>query len=341
MNIRIVECGEKLVEIKTICPAIHIRYNGKAYLRKTVAEMLAKAQENLPNGYKFVIRSAWRSPKEQKVSEKRVRNRIEKQHPNWTSNRVHRELRKFVAPTKGLHASGHLAGAAIDLDLKKNEITVPLRCHKISFQENAKPFHHKLPNHIKINRQIMHDALNKSGLSNYPHEYWHWSYGDIEWAKVNKKDIAIYEDNQETHYFDTEQDLRIQKNDRFAKIWLKGGQIHDEQREEIEIKFNKNDFAAIEKIMNKIGHKVKIKWFRKRREYDWNGITVCLDYTKGYGYVIELEKLCSDKEQDKALLELKCKLAELDIPLTPKEEFNDKFKDYEKNWQKLIKDQDD
>lgn len=38
----------------------------------------------------------------------------------------------------------------------------------------------------------MFDALANAGLSNYPKEYWHWSYGDIQWAKRAGEKTAIY-----------------------------------------------------------------------------------------------------------------------------------------------------
>ena len=56
----------------------------------------------------------------------------------------------------------------------------------------------------------------------------------IEFFKKNAE--FINEDYQETYYFDTKEDLRIQKNNYFSKIWMKKGKMHDEQREEIEIK---------------------------------------------------------------------------------------------------------
>jgi zinc D-Ala-D-Ala dipeptidase len=57
---------------------------------------------------------------------------------------------------------------------------------------SAKSFQEKLPQYIQKNRSIMFTALKKAGFSNYPKEYWHWSYGDIWWAKRNKKKTAIY-----------------------------------------------------------------------------------------------------------------------------------------------------
>lgn len=155
----------------------------------------------------------------------------------------------------------------------------------------------------------------------------------LEFFKKNAK--FVNEDYQETYYFDAKEDLRIQRNIFFSKIWLKKGKIHDDWREEIEIKFDRNDFEKLEKLFLSLGFKIRIKWFRKRYEFDWDGVKACLDYTKGYGYIIELERLCSEDEKEKILENLKQKLKELNAPLTPKDEFERKFKYYEKNWERL------
>lgn len=152
----------------------------------------------------------------------------------------------------------------------------------------------------------------------------------------NKEAKLIKEDFQETHYFDCDQDLRIQKNNAGAKIWMKKGKIHDDAREEIEIKTNGDGFEKSKKLFNYLGYNIEIKWLRKRNQFIWGNIKVCLDYTKGYGYIIELEILTSEEEKEKTLEDLKEKLEGLNIPLTPKEEFELKFHNYKKNWKTLI-----
>lgn len=145
----------------------------------------------------------------------------------------------------------------------------------------------------------------------------------------------VNEDFQESRYFDTGEDIRIQKNNFYSKLWMKKGKMHDEHREEIELRFDKDDIDKVEKIFNAAGHNVKIKWFRKWHTFKWQGVTVMVDYTKGYGYIIELEKMSSEAEKDKTLEELKQKLNQLGIPLTPREEFESRFKFYEENWRRL------
>ena len=119
-------------------------------------------------------------------------------------------------------------------------------------------------------------------------------------------------------------------------MWLKKGKLHDAYREEIEIHVERKDFEVLEQLFLALGFEVTTKWFRERKEFLWEGITVCLDDTKGYGYIIELEKMCTSEEQEREYNILLEKLQMLGIVLTPKEDFDRRFKEYKENWQKLI-----
>lgn len=151
-----------------------------------------------------------------------------------------------------------------------------------------------------------------------------------------KEGKLIKEDDQDTYYFDCDEDLRIQKNKFFSKIWMKKGKIHDEQREEIEIKFDKDKFDELEKLFIGLGMGVEIKWFRKRHVFEWGGVEVCVDYTRGYGYIVEFEKMADEENKDSVLAELKQKFESLGISLTPKEDFNKKYDHYKENWKDLV-----
>ncbi|MBI2671885.1 CYTH domain-containing protein [Candidatus Woesearchaeota archaeon] len=156
----------------------------------------------------------------------------------------------------------------------------------------------------------------------------------IEFFK--KECEIIKEDKHETYYFDCEEDLRIYRTNSNSIVLLKKGKVHDYFREEIEIKFKREDFEELEKLFSNLGFNVAVKWFRKRLEFKWQDINVCLDYTKGYGYIIELEKMSDENEKETILNELKDKLKTLNIKITSKEEFNKKYEYYIKNWKKLV-----
>ena len=156
----------------------------------------------------------------------------------------------------------------------------------------------------------------------------------LEFFKQNAE--LVKEDFQETHYFDCKQDLRIQKNNSGSKIWLKKGQLHEDAREEIEIFTKENNFENLGKLFNTLGHNVEIKWLRKRNQFNWQGIKVCIDCTKGYGYILELEKMSNEENKKETLKLLKQKLQELNVQETPKEIFKEKYNHYKENWRSLI-----
>jgi predicted adenylyl cyclase CyaB len=158
----------------------------------------------------------------------------------------------------------------------------------------------------------------------------------LEFMQKNAK--LIKKDNQITYYFSGDNDLRIQKNDFFSKIWLKSGNIHDPHRKEVEVKLDKEKFEQLEKLFLSLGYNIDIKWFRKRNLFDWNNISVAIDHTKGYGYIIELEKMSNEQEKEQVYEFLKNKLKELNINLTPKQDFDKKFNYYKENWKELTND---
>lgn len=141
---------------------------------------------------------------------------------------------------------------------------------------------------------------------------------------------------EETVYFGSER-LRVRKNDKASYLILKSGKIHQDWRREIEIKFKKEDFEKMKDILKAIGFPIKAVWRRKRKIFSWNGIKVFLDDTKGYGKIIELEKIVEKEDEEKTSSELKEKLLSLGIKkITSRAVFNKKFKKYLKNWKKLI-----
>ncbi|MBI4141785.1 CYTH domain-containing protein [Candidatus Woesearchaeota archaeon] len=147
------------------------------------------------------------------------------------------------------------------------------------------------------------------------------------------------DDNQETFYFDSKEDVRIQRNNSFSKIWIKKGKIHDECREEIEIRFDRDDFEKAEQLFTTLGFPVQIKWFRKRHSFKWQDITVTIDDTKGYGFIIELEKMSDEENKDASLKLLQQKFAELNIPLTARDVFEQRFQQYKENWKNILAEQ--
>lgn len=155
--------------------------------------------------------------------------------------------------------------------------------------------------------------------------------------ELGRTAVPAGEDEQVTYYFEGngDPDLRIQRNGTGAKIWMKKGRMHDEARQEIELPCRGEDFGTLQELFLALGYTISIKWFRKRRLFKLGEIAVTLDDTKGYGKIIELEKMCSEAGREPALDELKARMREFGIEPTPKEEFDRRYKDYKRNWRAL------
>lgn len=146
---------------------------------------------------------------------------------------------------------------------------------------------------------------------------------------LSKKAKFLQEIKDETIYLKGKKDIRIRRDNNSSYLILKSGKIHQDFRDEIEVKLKRNEFKRLKHIFKELGFKTEIIWFRKRKIYKYKGVKVFLDNTKGYGRIIELEKIGDNKNQEKILKDLKNKLLSLGIKkITSKKDFDKKFKHY-------------
>lgn len=154
--------------------------------------------------------------------------------------------------------------------------------------------------------------------------------------KLNKIAKFLEKISEETVYCGKES-IRIRRDQNFSYLILKSGKIHDDSREEIKIKFKRTDFEKLKEVFERLGFNIDVVWFRKRKVYDWKGIKVFLDDTKGYGKIIELEKIGKSGNERKIHEELEEKLKSLGVKITPRKVFDEKFEYYKNNWRKILK----
>lgn len=203
LPIRISDCQETLVNVEnTILQSnllaefnrdLTITNQEKLfYLRKGVAEKLLHAVEILnKKGYVPKFEYMYRRLEDQ---EKHFRKRVTKimeLYPDLDDQTTLLLTGVFTAANPD--GAAHISGAAVDLVLlDKNFQSLDMGC----------PFNHPGPEskteskaisstEIK-NRQILKEAMNSVGFTNYPFEYWHYSLGDKIDAKVKNRSHAIY-----------------------------------------------------------------------------------------------------------------------------------------------------
>ena len=193
---------EPLVDVRKYDPSIvseHEQsdmqvYTGEAILvRDTVAKNLAEVNKQLRNANNLRLRIVYgfRHPK---VQEKYFRERKEvlwRENPSMSEYDLIRLVHDFVAVPD---VAGHPMGAAVDLTLvddSNNPVDMGNAISDYSDPDIIKTFA-EVTSEQTLYRKILHDAMIAQGFAPFYGEWWHFSYGDREWATFYDKKKAIY-----------------------------------------------------------------------------------------------------------------------------------------------------
>ncbi len=198
-HVKIVECGEEMVDFLAHCPGLlmdkpRFTYRRETVLRRRVAEMLCEANGRLPEGYRLAIVEGWRPPYIQRRMYRYVWDRFAERNPDWSHVRLTRTVNRYTAPMNARVPPPHTTGGAVDLMLA--DAQGKLQDHHSPYE----PFDPagfsfdapRLSDKARRTREILAEALLPTGITNYPSEYWHWSYGDQGWAYRGGHPHAIY-----------------------------------------------------------------------------------------------------------------------------------------------------
>ena len=198
-RVKIVECGEPLVDFLVECPALvldrpRFNYRRETLLRKSVCEKLCAANEALlRRGYHIRVVEGWRPPFIQRRMYRWSYNRFAESHPEWGEAQLRRMTNRFTAPMNDRVPPPHTTGGAIDVALYRGDEAMDMmspygsRDHR-GFVAGAP----RLSDEARRNREILAEAIVPTGITNYPSEYWHWSYGDQGWAYRGGHPNALY-----------------------------------------------------------------------------------------------------------------------------------------------------
>ena len=199
----IAECGEPLVDPRTLSPrirfaAVHPKFGNMPRtpeVRQTVAEMLARAAAALPEGIDLRIIEGFRPLAQQRWMYEQFRAEFTAAHPEWSRATLHRRINQLSAPPDDPCPPPHTTGGAVDLDLvdaASGEILDLIAPHPPG-EASAPTEMPGLSAGARQNRRLLVATLESAGLTNYAGEWWHWSYGDSGWAlRVGARE-AIYD----------------------------------------------------------------------------------------------------------------------------------------------------
>lgn len=182
-----------------ICPRLVVsrprwRYTRLTLARETVAKALARAAEALPPGIRLAVVEGWRPPHIQRRMHLAALARWRERYPEWSETQVKRVANRFTAPLHPKVPPPHTTGGAVDVLLVDESGQEMDMISPFAYRDSrAYPTQVRglSPTALR-NRQILFEAMSSTGLTNYPSEYWHWSYGDQGWAYRGQHPHAIY-----------------------------------------------------------------------------------------------------------------------------------------------------
>ncbi len=170
------------------------KFTNEKRIRNYIYQLVIKAKEHLPDNYNFIIYEGYRPKSDQFKLWDGIVAKNKKQYPDIDINSEDfiALCDKFVA-NPHRQGSGHQSGAAIDISLTDDEGQEYDMGGEVRGFDNTAEFDcNDISEQAKQNRKILRKALSKVGFTNYPSEWWHYSFGDILWAKLNGVNIAIF-----------------------------------------------------------------------------------------------------------------------------------------------------
>ncbi len=170
-------------------------YGPQIIVRSTIAKKLAQAQrtlkENFPT-YTLFVTYGFRTLE---IQTKNFLTQLQLTSQNYFPDPValYEEVHRYIAVPS---VAGHPTGGAIDIvikDLKTKQI-LDFGAKQYDFSsKDCYVFTNRIVDSAMENRLLLRKLLMDVGFAPFDGEWWHFSYGDKEWAYYYKKAAALYE----------------------------------------------------------------------------------------------------------------------------------------------------
>ncbi len=172
-------------------------YRPSILVRKNIYDRLLTASSFLPEGYYFGIIEGYRSIEQQQKSWDRTIEKIKKEFPAWSTEKIIHEA-SLVSARPNILAN-HNCGGAIDLtllDTNGNQYDMgtlyPNENTNMNERKKFPMYAKNISQEQKRNRAILRNAMTSAGFVYYPGEWWHYCYGDRMWAVYSRRKECVY-----------------------------------------------------------------------------------------------------------------------------------------------------
>lgn len=210
VNIKIKECNQELIYLPDVLKD-NVEFRFPKYLskdsdnntlkntcffgRKEIAEKLDAISKELLSFNKdasLVITNVYRPLKVQEENFKKIFNDIKIKFPLLSKDEQIEKAHLMVAYPS---VAGHTTGGAVDLTIKIGDTLLDMGCEigDFSKEEYLQVRNPLITEDQFENRLILRKLMIKYDFAPFNGEWWHFSFGDREWAKIYNKEYAIYD----------------------------------------------------------------------------------------------------------------------------------------------------
>ncbi len=182
------------VACKNLDPRMVSYAGDKIYVRKSVLSMLENADRSLRSycaDWRLEVVYGYRHPTIQQESFSEIRKELTKKMSGYSEDDIMEAVHRMVAVPK---VAGHPTGGAVDVRIiSHDQEYIDVGTDIYDFSKDSYSFSPFISVVAWRNRQLLRNVMLNAGFAPFDGEWWHFSYGDREWAKYYGQAIAVYE----------------------------------------------------------------------------------------------------------------------------------------------------
>lgn len=159
------------------------------FVRQTVLKKLEQAAKTLSfydDTFELEVIYGYRSLDIQKKLFEKYKTKLQNK---YSGDELLAAVHRLVAVPE---VAGHPGGAAVDIQITRNGVAIDFGTKIHDFVPDTFTFSPFISNEAWENRQLLRRVMMMSGFAPFDGEWWHFSYGDKEWARYYSQENALY-----------------------------------------------------------------------------------------------------------------------------------------------------
>ncbi len=165
-------------------------YTGElVYVREGVLDRLAQAAELLTKnrpGLQLQVVYGYRALSVQQRLFQKYKQQLESK---YAGDALLEATHRLIAVPE---IAGHPTGGAVDIRIVDTGKPIDMGTNIWEFVKDSFTFSPFISMKAKNNRQLLRKVMMEVGFAPFDGEWWHFSYGDKEWAKYYRKSYSLY-----------------------------------------------------------------------------------------------------------------------------------------------------